>query len=778
MMASAFHDDANDELWRECAAWLTRWEMLRPDHRANWPDACIADLANILRDGVLLCKLLNKIDHGCIDMKDVNLKPTMAQFLCLRNINIFLKICVNTFGLREAELFEPLMLFDLTNFHKVLCTLSKLSQSPKAVRGGILGFTAQKVKTREEEVIYQSLKSVEPMIYGRTIEQHHEPASEEIYQDLCLVGVYNRHEPPTMEKRDFVIKELVDTENNYVDVLNKLTCNFVVKLADCMRHQDHDIVFYKINELLKVHTDFNKELSRIRYDPSVKLSGIFMQYRERFLVYGNYCANLTKAINTLQELCDNDEDFNKIVELFERKANNGKFKLRDVLSVPMQRILKYHLLLEKLIENTDVNHEEYNDLRRAREAMIDVAGYINEAARDKEHLDVISNLQENIIEWSAGKDINLADYGRLIKDGEIKFKAHDDQKTKNRYVFIFDKCILICKQLKGQQFAFRDLINIADFHVDEAHNRAILNREARWSYNFHLVKNDNVTAYTFFVRSVELKDQMIKAINDALENIRPMAFKRTSHAFELQTFQKPEQCHHCSKYLKGLIFQGYKCSTCKIAVHKICLASSGKCGGSSSVYSMSSSSPSPQNSIANDDDAPLKYKLWFVGEMDRDTAQRLLERRENGTFLVRIRPKSIECDKYALSLKTEDTVKHMKICSKTDTGEKKFFLSWSKFFNSIEELVVNYQIYSLRENFERLGENTKLLWPFKQIYAIAIRNFQPQEYQQVSLREGLRVILLGKEGYRDGWWKGKTDLNEIGYFPCNCVREEGEVKFD
>lgn len=79
-MAAAFEEnETNDELWRECATWLTRWEMLRSDHKANWPNACIADLANILRDGVLLCKLLNKIDPGCLDMKDVNLKPTMAQ---------------------------------------------------------------------------------------------------------------------------------------------------------------------------------------------------------------------------------------------------------------------------------------------------------------------------------------------------------------------------------------------------------------------------------------------------------------------------------------------------------------------------------------------------------------------------------------------------------------------------------------------------------------------------------------------------------------------------
>ncbi|XP_045469338.1 protein vav isoform X2 [Harmonia axyridis] len=789
-MASAFPEEGNDELWQECAAWLTRWEMLRSDHRANWPEACIADLANILRDGVLLCKLLYKMDHSSIDMKDINLKPTLAQFLCLRNINVFLRTCLSSFSLKESELFEPLMLFDLTNFHKVLCTLSKLSTCPKALRSGIPGFAAQKVKSKEEEVIYQSLKTVEATsnpLYSNlswlnfTIKSPRpDDREEDAYDNLCYVTFSSTltEEPPTMEKRDFVIKELMDTENNYVEVLNKLNTNFVINLAGSMRPQDHETIFHKIPDLLKVHTDFNKELSRVRYDPSVRLSSIFMQWREKFLVYGSYCANLTKAINTLQEICDTDAEMNNLIESYEKMANNGKFKLRDVLSVPMQRILKYHLLLEKLIENTDVNHEEHNDLRRAREAMIDVAGYINEAARDKDHLDVIANLQENIIEWSAGNDINLSDYGRLIKDGEIKFKAHDDQKTKNRYVFIFDKCILICKQQKGQQFAFRDLINIADFHVDEAHNRALLNREARWSYNFHLVKNDTNTAYTFFVRSIELKDQMIKAINDALDNIRPSVLKRTTHSFELQTFQKPEQCNHCSKYLKGLIFQGYRCLVCKIAVHKMCLAASGKCGGSGSFCSMSSSSSSPQNSIINDEDAHLRSKLWFVGEMDRETAQRVLEKRENGTYLVRIRPKSAIADKYALSLKTDDSVKHMKICSGTDTGEKKYYLSWSKFFNSIEELIVNYQIFSLKENFERLSDDTKLIWPYKQLLAIAIRNFQPQDYPQIPLREGLKVIVIGKEGYREGWWKGRTDLNNVGYFPSNCVREEGEVRYD
>lgn len=98
----------------------------------------------------------------------------------------------------------------------------------------------------------------------------------------------------------------------------------------------------------------------------------------------------------------------------------------------------------------------------------------------------------------------------------------------------------------------------------------------------------------------------------------------------------------CSKYLKGLIYQGYKCSTCDITTHKICIQYAGKCGSSL-----------PVNLAHNNGtlDSPLKEKLWFVGEMDRHTATSKLERRENGTFLVRIRPQSEDNDKFAVSLK-------------------------------------------------------------------------------------------------------------------------------
>jgi hypothetical protein len=55
----------------------------------------------------------------------------LLQFLCIQNIKLFLDTCKNYFGLKESDLFEPGMLYDLSNFHKVLNTLSKLSQCRK-----------------------------------------------------------------------------------------------------------------------------------------------------------------------------------------------------------------------------------------------------------------------------------------------------------------------------------------------------------------------------------------------------------------------------------------------------------------------------------------------------------------------------------------------------------------------------------------------------------------------------------------------------------------------
>ncbi|XP_065171102.1 protein vav isoform X3 [Atheta coriaria] len=759
-MAAAFI--GNDDLWRECASWLTRFNMLRPDHRANLETATLSDLATTLRDGVLLCNLLNKIDPGCIDVKDINQKPQLAQFLCSRNTELFLKTCRVNFGLKESELFEHQMLFHFMNFHQVLITLSALSRCPKAQQHNIEGFTAQLERSDEDDEVYQSLKSVNtaPEISEEQLEcNENVHRNDEIYQGLC--GMRTLSDKLALEKRDYVIKELIYTESNYVDVLRKIKHCYIEKLTYILEPRDHAKIFYRILDIYTVNKDLKCELDRLGRSKSLKLSHIIMNFKERFLIYGDFCSNLADATTCLQDLCDRNETICQAIEKADQEANQGKFKLRDLLQVPMQRILKYHLLLENLVKETDPNHEEYTELKRARETMVDVSRYINEMARDKEQMNVLQEISRNMV-WDQGTQFPIERCGRLRRDGEVRVKLHGEPKQpKQRYVFIFDKYMILTKQ-RGQQYLYRTMLDLSEFTVDEANNRALLQQGVRWSFQWHMVKNDKQLVYSMSVKSGDIKNMLIRAIKDAIENIHPIALSMTNHQFEMHTYKMPMTCYKCSKYLKGQIYQGYKCRVCSISVHKECIGSSGRCGAP-----VRSLAPAPSQEALT-----LQSKLWFAGEKDRAQAVSLLENRKPGTYLVRIRLQK-DSDVYALSLKTENGVKHMRICS--STTENKYYLSVSRFFNSLEDMVRNYQLVSLKENFERLEADAKLEYPYRQIKAEAAQTYASPT---ISFERGEMVVIIDKDEEGGGRWYKGISRNGIGQFPSCCVVEQEEITYD
>ena len=109
----------------------------------------------------------------------------------------------------------------------------------------------------------------------------------------------------------------------------------------------------------------------------------------------------------------------------------------------MQRILKYHLLLDKLVEETPRDwKEDRSQLEKARDVMVDIAHYINEVKRDSDTLDIIHDIQTSIIDWDRPEDVQLKDYGRLLKDGELKVNKFI------LFVLCFMYCCFLCQRLK------------------------------------------------------------------------------------------------------------------------------------------------------------------------------------------------------------------------------------------------------------------------------------------------------------------------------------------
>ncbi|CAN7991478.1 unnamed protein product, partial [Ixodes pacificus] len=725
---------------------------------------------------------------------------------------------------------------------------------------------------------------------------------EDVYEDLCYVTLRVNEVPTTpaapLEKRDYCIKELIETEKNYIEALNMITRDFMRPLKDVLTPEENEVIFKHIKELADTHAGFHADLHKACLAPQqqqMRISDCFLRWKDKFIVYGDYCSNLPRAQEQIDELCTKKQLVNQCVLNCQQKANDGKFKLRDLLSVPMQRVLKYHLLLKELMKNTAETHEDYHGLEKALKSMLDLAHYINEVKRDNETLQIIADIQASITDVDLPQNMELKDYGRLLKDGELKIKSHDDNnKIKNRYIFIFDRMMLMCKSTKimdklfgGEQYIYKSSLALCDYRLENAPvNSRMATRVS--IYYWFLVHIEKRTAYTMYAKTEEMKKKWIEAIEKAMDNINPSIAKDTDHQFAMHTFKVPTYCSDCNKLLPGIFYQGYRCSVCGTGVHKTCLATVRSCGAPSlpprpgSHMGSQSSTDEPQTplssgcfyfvsavakakqscnssgpgylSFAADDIIEVLRKIsstiwegrlqrtseeglfpascveeldkrgsyecpaplgrghtplfpvphtppplpsnrdgyvnlnleeypWFAGTMERDGATAVLEKSPSGTFLLRISTK--QNGGYAISINFDSQVKHMRVCY--DDGQ--FYLSESKMFRSIVELVSWYETHSLSESFK--GLEISLLIPFKNVVpspitngtsmlclspteplgrAVALHNFQPTADSMLGLIKGDVVTVLSKAGQEKGWWKGQIQ-ERVGYFPWQYVQE-------
>ncbi|XP_052222182.1 guanine nucleotide exchange factor VAV2-like isoform X3 [Dreissena polymorpha] len=575
------------EEWQLCVDWLLNCGILRPEHKATQPGAVVFDLVQALRDGVLLCHLLNSLKPYCVDSKDFSPRPQLSQFLCTKNIRAFLQTCEKTFRVDIKDLFEPPDLLEVTNFRKVVHTLSKLSKTDIALSRIPKGFPPNNSRDEDQdEDIYGNLSN---MAIKHDIEDNEElydsvaqENDDEIYEDIINVKKRRTREPTRstsvpepvhLSKREYCIQEMCDTEKNYVDALTMIVTKFIGPLANTITASDKNTIFSSIDKMLEVHKGFYSDLSQAcandkrTTSEKPRIHEVFLKWKPHLLLYGDYCSNLPKAQETIEKLTKTNEAVKLKVEDCERQANDGRFRLRDLLHVPMQRVLKYHLLLRELIKNTDKTSDQQGYLQQALEAMQDLSFYVNEVKRDNEALALIEEIQRSITDLQMPDNTSLRDYGKLQKDGELKVRNHNDHRVRQRYIFLFDKVMLMCKA-RGDSYSYKEAILLAEYRLDNSAAARDAQRKAdKWNCTFQMVKLDDSMAITFLAKTDDLKNKWIDAINLALDNTQPAAGKD----WIMTTFTEPKTCDICGKLLRGVFFQGYKNPQNTMCVHKECI---------------------------------------------------------------------------------------------------------------------------------------------------------------------------------------------------------------
>ncbi|XP_068178412.1 proto-oncogene vav-like isoform X2 [Antennarius striatus] len=590
------------ELWRQCASWLIHCRVLPDNHRVTWESSKVCDLAQALRDGVLLCQLLNNLMPQAVNLREINLRPQMSQFLCLKNIRTFLAACQAKFNLKKSELFEAFDLFDVRDFAKVIDTLSILSHSSLATQRGFQPFPLEGCAPDDD--VYSGLSDQiddtlddDDDLYDFVEDEEDE--GDEIYEDLMRTD--EQPEARTgVDKRECCLQELRQTEEKYSDTLESILQHFMKPLERFLQPQDIEIIFINIEDLANVHHNLLEEVRTSIFNYGAKnLHQVFLSYKERLLLYGRYCSQVEAATKRLDNLSNTREDIKMKLEECSNRANSGRFSLRDLLMVPMQRVLKYHLLLQELVKHTTDPADKEN-LRTALDAMRDLAQCVNEVKRDNEIIRQITAFQLSIENMTR----SLGLYGRPKIDGELKVCSPEKKSKHDRYAFLFDKAMFVCKKKSGETFELKEIIELQHYQIrddvsGEKDNKKVLLVNVtqtiylwsvkansvlpcpQWSFFFLLLDGFGRSGYDLFFKTREVKKKWLEQFEMAISNMCPENATANNHDFQMHCFEETTTCKACSMLLRGIYFQGYRCTRCKMAAHKECLGRVPICGRNS-----------------------------------------------------------------------------------------------------------------------------------------------------------------------------------------------------
>jgi hypothetical protein len=261
---------------------------------------------------------------------------------------------------------------------------------------------------------------------------------------------------------------------------------------------------------LKDHKRFLEKLEASNRKGAIDISSCFLAQVEDLLKYGFFCSRLPDAQNRIAQLMK-DTNLGKKLEMCKVRSRQ-RFGLKELMCVPIQRTLKYPLLLRELIKHTSEHHQDRKGLEEALEAVNDAARKINDAKKQYEMHQTIQQIQDSLIDFPGGR---LIEQGDMLQDGELKVKFGETSKVKLRYVFLFEKALLIC-QSRSEQFVFKQMLRWYDYVIQDVPSAA----KGKWAYSWNLQGPSPAVACTLFAKTIESKRQWLQLVESACEKSR------------------------------------------------------------------------------------------------------------------------------------------------------------------------------------------------------------------------------------------------------------------
>uniref|UniRef100_UPI003AAB3BE5 pleckstrin homology domain-containing family G member 1 n=1 Tax=Centroberyx gerrardi TaxID=166262 RepID=UPI003AAB3BE5 len=239
---------------------------------------------------------------------------------------------------------------------------------------------------------------------------------------------------------DRVVQEILDTERTYVQDLRSIVQDYLECISNQSRlalsAEDKGSLFGNIRDIYHFNRDLLHDLEKCNADP-VAIAECFVAKSEEFHIYTQYCTNYPRSVAVLTECMRN-----KALAKFFRERQESlrhSLPLGSYLLKPVQRILKYHLLLHEIANHMEKDTETYEVVQEAIDTMQRVAWHINDMKRKHEHAVRLQEIQSLLTNW---KGPDLIGYGELVLEGTFRLQRAKNERT----LFLFDKLLLVTKK--------------------------------------------------------------------------------------------------------------------------------------------------------------------------------------------------------------------------------------------------------------------------------------------------------------------------------------------
>uniref|UniRef100_A0A8C7GVU2 non-specific serine/threonine protein kinase n=1 Tax=Oncorhynchus kisutch TaxID=8019 RepID=A0A8C7GVU2_ONCKI len=229
----------------------------------------------------------------------------------------------------------------------------------------------------------------------------------------------------------YVLLELVETERDYVRDLGVVVGGYMTRMKeegvpDDMKGKDK-IIFGNIHQIYDWHRDFFMgELEKCLEDPD-RLGPLFVKHERRLHMYVVYCQNKPKSELIVSEYIDTYFE-----DLKQRLGH--RLQITDLLIKPVQRIMKYQLLLKDFLKFSKKAGLDSVELEKGVEIMCIVPKRCNDMMN-------VGRLQ--------GFDGKIVAQGRLLLQDTFMVSDPEEGvgRMRERRVFLFEQVVIFSEPL-------------------------------------------------------------------------------------------------------------------------------------------------------------------------------------------------------------------------------------------------------------------------------------------------------------------------------------------